>query len=260
MLRRSLVAVAAVLIASVWLRAEEWGHLTLRLVYDGPPPKLAPLLVAGAAAPGCGAGPFLDESLVVDPKDHGLANVFVYLVAPPGTKLPTHPDSEKSAQDEVAMANQKCHFEPHAVVLRTSQTFVGVNADPVGHNMKADPFQNTGFNLIIPAGGRITPKLSEAEAAPIAVQCNIHPWMKGWILIRDDPYAAVSDAHGKLTIRNVPAGKWTFRLWHERAGNVKRIVRGGKAEDLGRRGLVTLTIRAGENDLGNVKVPPDVFK
>lgn len=79
--------------------------------------------------------------------------------------------------------------------------------------------------------------------------------MCGWLLIRDNPYMAASDEHGKLTIANLPAGDWTFRVWHE-WNFVKQAKRDGKAVEWP-RGRLTLKIELGDNDLGEILLPAE---
>ncbi len=45
--------------------------------------------------------------------------------------------------------------------------------------------------------------------------------MKAHLLPLDHPYAAVSGKDGAARLRNLPAGDWTFRFWHEEAGFLK---------------------------------------
>ena len=96
------------------------------------------------------------------------------------------------------------------------------------------------------------------ETLPTRVVCNIHPWMLGYVLIRDNPYMAKTDATGKFTIKNLPVGKWQFQVWHERAGYLQNATIAGK--DAGwKRGRFEIEIKAGENHLGEVKVPARVL-
>ncbi len=131
-----------------------------------------------------------------------------------------HPDYEKDASGEVVLDNKNCRFEPHVSVCRLSQTLLLKNSDPTGHNSHLYPFNNVEINPILAAGGEpVKYKFTQEEAYPVKVGCNIHPWMGGLIVARKDPYAGVTDADGKFTIKDLPAGKeLEFRLWHENPG------------------------------------------
>jgi hypothetical protein len=82
--------------------------------------------------------------------------------------------------------------------------------------------------------------------------------MSGYLLVRDDPYAAISDKSGALRLKKLPIGRWTFVIWHEQ-GRVRKAILGGKEIEL-ERGRVTLEINPGKNDLGDVKLLPDNFR
>ena len=78
------------------------------------------------------------------------------------------------------------------------------------------------------------------------------------MLVRDDPYFAVTDENGRLEIENLPTGQWTFQVWHEK-GTISRVTRDGET-DVWKRGRFTITIEPGENDLGEIKVSPKLFE
>jgi len=107
---------------------------------------------------------------------------------------------------------------------------------------------------LIPVGSKLTKTLDKPEAAPSPVSCSIHPWMSAKIIIRDDPYAAVSDKDGNLTIANLPVGKWTFTVWSEGAGYVTTATLGGKKVQWA-KGKMDVEIKKGDTDLGEIKVP-----
>lgn len=48
------------------------------------------------------------------------------------------------------------------------------------------------------------------------VFCNIHPEMSSVVVVVDTPYLAVSSEAGKAVIPDVPSGRYTLSVWHER--------------------------------------------
>jgi hypothetical protein len=237
--------------------AADWGDITGTFVYDGTPPKPAPAKVDKDKAV-CGALGLVDESVLVG-KGGGLKNVVVYMYLRRGAKAPAaHPDVKPQ---ELELDNKGCRFEPHVLCMTTSDTLTLANADPIGHSTKIDFFVNKPQNPALPAGGKLSLKgqITSAESLPSPVSCGIHPWMKSWILVQDHPFFAVSDENGKFTIKNVPAGKHTFRFWQEKAGYVRGVSVGSAKTDP-RRGTIELTVKKGANDLGEIKVPASLFK
>ncbi len=56
----------------------------------------------------------------------------------------------------------------------------------------------------------------------IALGCNIHDSMVGFIKVVDTPFAAKTDAQGQVTLHGLPAGAGTLKVWHpylKAAGN-----------------------------------------
>ena len=83
--------------------------------------------------------------------------------------------------------------------------------------------------------------------------------MKGWIVVKDNPYFAVTDEDGKFEMKNVPAGEWKFTFWHEKSGYVDQITRDGKAEKW-KKGRLEVKVDGNGVDLGELKVAAKVFE
>lgn len=257
-MKRLVLLVAAVVLAahlSSARAADTWGDLSGRFLFDGEPPKQAP--VANPSAD-CVAHKPVDDSLVVS-KDKEVANVVIWLRT---AAIKEHPDYAKTAKDKVTIDNKNCTFVPKVILLRTTQTLEIKNSDSFGHNTKADALANDSFNVIVQAGGATTKSLPKEESLPLNVGCNIHPFMGGKLLVRKSPYMAVSQADGKFEIKNLPTGKpLEFQFWHEKKGNLSAVtikgVDGGKTDSKGR---AKVTIKAGSNDLGDIKLSASLFK
>jgi hypothetical protein len=70
--------------------------------------------------------------------------------------------------------------------------------------------------------------------------------MRSHWLILDHPYAAITDAQGKFTIADLPAGDYEFRIWHETAGDIEKELK--------------VSVKADQTtDLGEIKVHADRF-
>jgi len=48
--------------------------------------------------------------------------------------------------------------------------------------------------------------------------------MRGWLVVLDHPYAAVTGADGHFAIADVPPGDYTVAVWHEVLGRMERPV------------------------------------
>jgi hypothetical protein len=248
-------ALCLALTSSIAAAADEWGNLKGRFVFDGKAPTPEALNVS--KEPTCMQPPtIVNESLVVSDKG-GLANVLVWVRGPKDVKV--HPDYAKTAKDKVVLDNQHCRFEPHVLAMRTSQPLEVKNSDPFAHNTNFASGANALGNQVISANSSDTKTLSLPENLPLGVSCGIHTWMTGWLLVRSDPYFAVSDKDGTFEIKNLPAGtELEFQVYQEKTGYVQKAKIGGK--DAGwTRGRFKMTIKPGDNDLGEIKLDPTQF-
>jgi hypothetical protein len=259
MLRLAAIT-AAIFVANfdVASAADEWGDLSLRFVYDGQPPEPRKVPIDRDRAV-CKEAQ-IDESLVVSATDRGIASVVVWLTqGKDGAEVPIHPAYEQSAKAEVSLTVKSCRYEPHVVLVRSSQVLVFKNLDPIAYNFSCQLARNQSFNFIAAPSREAKVEFEGRESVPAPVASAIHPWMNAWLFIHDNPYMAVSDASGTLKILNVPTGKRTFRVWHERSGYVRQLTRSGEMIELPREGLA-VDVKAGANDLGELLLKPEVFE
>lgn len=233
--------------------AAEWGNLTGKFVYDGPAPKPAKLkLTKDQEFCGKYETEIVDQSLVIG-EAGGLANVFVHVKLAKGKKMDIHADYEKLAEKPVVLDNLHCMFAPHALALwAPKQKLLVKNSDPIGQAVKIDAFNNSSVNAILAVGSEVEQKFQFGEAVAAPVSCGIHPWESAWLLINDTPYFSVTRTDGSFVIRNLPVGEWDFRVWQEKVGNVN-------AKPTWKKGVFTMKINAGDNDLGTIKLSPDSF-
>ena len=256
MVKYALFSVAATLISSAVgysaLQAQEWGDLEGQFFYKGTAPANAKIVPDKDVAL-CGKHMLTTEKVVVNKQNGGIANIVVFLFPAAGEKVKVHPDLAKPPAEGVLVDNKNCRFAPHVSAVRTGQKLIIGNGDPVGHNTKAELFANTSFNEIIPAGGKVEKTFASSETTPVKLECSIHPWMTGYVLVRDNPYFAVTDQDGKFSIKNLPVGEHTFVVWHE-TGYLVDVTIDGKPQkwQTGTRGKgrVKVAIKPGANSLG----------
>ncbi|MFB3078046.1 MAG: carboxypeptidase-like regulatory domain-containing protein, partial [Lysobacterales bacterium] len=58
----------------------------------------------------------------------------------------------------------------------------------------------------------------------IKVNCDVHNWMGGWIVVAASPYYVLTDEHGDFELDGVPAGTYTLKFWHEKLGEQTQAV------------------------------------
>lgn len=251
-LTAALLAAVVAGLSSQAIAADGYGDLTGRIVFDGDVPKLLPTIKKSnppAKLPACCAiKDTANESLVINPKNKGIKNVFVYLKKV--SKSDIHPELAESKKAEVVFDQKECIFKPHAMVVRTDQQVVVKSDDNVPHNTHTYPVFNQGANFIVAPNDRKgvkMPKFNMKEPLPMQVKCDIHAWMQAYWLVIDHPYATVTDADGKFTIPKLPAGDYEFVVWQERVGYLEKKMKA--------------TIKAdAKTDLGDVKAAAARFE
>ena len=230
--------------------AAEWGSLKGKFVVDGAVGEPAAITV-NKDPETCGKHNLVDQTVVVG-EGNALANAVVFIYT--RKALEVHPDYEAAAKEPAVLDNKGCRFEPHVLAARTGQLLQVNNSDPIGHNTNIAFVLNPAFNQIISSGSPVSLTPTKAEPTPTPVACNIHPWMKGYVVVRQDPYVAISNDKGEFEIKNIPVGEHDFVFWHEAKGFIRNLaLKEGKTD---RRGRAKLKIAAGETlDLGEIKVP-----
>lgn len=219
---RLLTALAATLFAGVAANADDkkWATIKGQIVFpaDKPVPEKKEINVTADKEHCLSKGALVGEELIVNAKNKGVKNVWVYLKPAEGDTFDAaavHPDLAKPAAKEHTVDQPVCAFVPRVVVARAGDTLVVKNSSPVPHNIKFTS-DNMEFNQTLAAGGSYkAEKPLEAQKQPATFQCNIHPWMNGRVVIFDHPYFALTDDDGKFEIKNAPEGNFRIFYRHE---------------------------------------------
>jgi plastocyanin len=111
-------------------------------------------------------------------------------------------------------------FLPHVAVVPTGSAVRFLNNDPEPHNVYSPEGR---YNLgTWPTGD--TKDFVFKKPGVYSQLCNIHPDMLAFVVVVDTPYHAVTDDAGNFVIRNVPPGKYTLVVWHEKKDGLEREV------------------------------------
>jgi plastocyanin len=201
------------------------GSITGKVTLVGKPPQAATLNMK--ADPFCAKQPAVkDDEIAVGPGG-GLKNVVVRiakgLASPPAA--PTTP---------AVMDQNGCRYLPRVLVAQAGQTVEIRNSDMTLHNVHTYKGTATLFNLAHIQGTPPYKKKFPTVGDVVRFKCDVHPWMTGWVVVTDNPYHAVSGEDGSFNIADVPAGKYTVEVWHEKLGaQTKEVtVADGKPVDL----------------------------
>ncbi len=196
--------------------SDGFGTLKGKVVLEGAKPTLKFLVNKGDSgvkdAAVCATVDVPNEALLTGADGKGVKFALVYIPKPTAVS----PDAVNAAKTAKVVFDQKnCVFVPHVIGFMKGQTIDIISSDPVGHNVNAKMRANGASNNLLGPGQKTTFTPKAAEGRPSEVTCDIHPWMKAYWLILDNPYFAVTDENGNFEIKNAPAGTQKVVVWQE---------------------------------------------
>jgi plastocyanin len=151
-----------------------------------------------------------DESLLVGPGG-GVRFAVLSVDGAPGPRR-----KPGGKPQRVRLDQSGCRFIPHLLATTVGAELDIVNSDNVLHNVHAYDGDTTAFNYAMPIRNYVIPRrLPKPEA--LRISCDVHPWMRAVVYVLPTSAFAVTDAQGTYFI-DVPPGRCTLRLWHERLG------------------------------------------
>ena len=158
-----------------------------------------------------------NESILIDNK--GVKNVVISLH---GKKL-------KKKTSGYKLDQKKCQYEPHVITMPVDSELKIHTSDPINHNIHTYSFENDPINIMfIPGQGAYSQEMEEAEI--IKVECDLHSWMRAWIVVTPNSYSAISGNDGTFEISDIPPGNYELTAWHETLGDLTRDVTVGDDE------------------------------
>ncbi len=114
----------------------------------------------------------------------------------------------------MAMAQKDQQFVPGTLVIARGSTVAFPNLDRVRHSIYS--FSKPARFEIELYGRNQTRTHDFPIAGTVALGCNIHDAMRGYIRITDTPFAGKTDANGYITLGAVSAGTSPLTVWHPR--------------------------------------------
>jgi len=156
-----------------------------------------------------GAGAALASEISASVKDDAgapIADAVVIAVSDAPVKLPA-PRLESVVQEMK-------EFKPFVKAVLVGTPIEFPNRDDVLHHVYSFSPART-FELKVYKGTPPEPIVFD-RPGPVALGCNIHDWMLAYVYVSESPYFGVTDADGRVRLANLPAGKYSVRVWHFR--------------------------------------------
>ena len=168
-----------------------------------------------------------DEEIVYNAvlvKDGKLKDVFVGIAS-------GQLKGEYEAKGSVTVDQKGCMYSPRMSGLMVEQELQITNSDATMHNVNAKQGADLKFNFAQPKGAPAQKK-SFDEAGTYRFQCDVHPWMRAFAIVSDNPFYAVSGEDGSFKIEKVPDGKYKVMAWHSQYGKKEQEVevKGGEVK------------------------------
>ena len=207
----ALVVGASLSLASVALgydagAVSNGGSISGTITFAGDAPEVKPVEVTKDTKV-CAQTQKYDESLVVG-ENKGIKNAVVSI---------SNISNGKDFGEAMVLDQKECVYTPHIVLTPAGSELEILNNDGILHNIHTYSEANPAFNQAQPKfKKKLKKKFDQPEV--VRVECDAHGWMKGWIVVMDHPYYAVTDGEGKFSLSDVPAGEYEVKIWHETLG------------------------------------------
>ncbi len=110
------------------------------------------------------------------------------------------------------VAQQNIQFAPYVLIVPVGAEVSFPNRDKVRHHVYSFS-KPKRFELKL-YGREEARTVTFDKPGAVALGCNIHDAMTGFIMVVDTPFAARTDATGRVSLSGVPGGNANLRVWH----------------------------------------------
>lgn len=142
----------------------------------------------------------------------------VYIDQPPTEKV------APPAKPVEVVTQKDATFSPHVLPVMVGTTVNWPNQDDIFHNVFSFS-EVKEFDLGLYKKGQKSEPVTFDKAGRVDVFCSIHKDMHCIVLAIESPYFAATDSKNRFSIKNIPAGKYRLKAWHERMpSQVKEII------------------------------------
>jgi plastocyanin len=145
------------------------------------------------------------QIIVKSARDNG--NAVVYIDKIPGKRFT--PPAAPVVLDQINLT-----FTPHVLPVLAGTTVAFPNSDEIRHNV----FSPGPPRFDLGTYPQKTTKYRLFDTAGVwTMLCNVHAEMSAYVVVTETPYYAKTDKDGKFVIKDLPPGKYTLKVWHEKA-------------------------------------------
>lgn len=173
---------------------------------------------------------------IVDQAGMPVSNAVIEITPPSGdTRAPTF-------RWRNAMAQKNLAFVPGTLIVARGTSVAFPNLDSVRHSIYSFS-KPAAFKIDLYGRDQTRTQRFDVNGT-VALGCNIHDQMRGYIRIVDTPYAANSDVNGLVDIDGLAQGTFTVTIWHPRMKGAGGEWQGKITAIPGKRTRIVVPVRA----------------
>jgi plastocyanin len=145
------------------------------------------------------------QIVVRSARDNGNAVVYIERIA--GKQFP--PPATPANLDQINLT-----FTPHVLPVLMGTKVAFPNSDEIRHNV----FSPGPPRVDLGTYPQKTTKYYIFDKPGVwTMLCNVHAEMSAYIIVTETPYFAKTEKDGRFVLKDVPPGKYTIKVWHEKA-------------------------------------------
>lgn len=141
---------------------------------------------------------------VVDEADKAVENAIVFVPGEPRSIDPDNPPT-------VAIDQVDKEFVPYLTVVRPGTMITFPNSDNIRHHVYS--FSEAKRFEIPLYGNTDAPGIEFDQPGVVALGCNVHDWMRAYVLVADTEARGLTNDSGELTL-TLPPGEHALQAWH----------------------------------------------
>ncbi|MEJ2131650.1 MAG: hypothetical protein P8Y95_08550 [Gammaproteobacteria bacterium] len=105
-------------------------------------------------------------------------------------------------------------YVPHVTAVAAGTAISFPNSDPLRHHVYSFSPAKT-FEIPLYRGTPPEPIVFDTPGE-VVLGCNIHDWMKAYVLVLETPHYAVTGTDGRAVLTGLPEGRYAVEVWHPR--------------------------------------------
>lgn len=149
--------------------------------------------------------------MLLGPKNE-LANVVVSL-----TPTQNPPLNWQDPSHDYLIKIRNCTFEPRVLIVPPRSKIRIRSEDSALFHLRTMTKKNKRWARALPQN-LTEASFSVSEPEIVSLLCDLHPWMRAYIIVSSNPLHAITTTNGVASFESVPAGEYRAFLWHEIMG------------------------------------------